>query len=54
MQMMDLANLIVGEHSIKIRFGDLLKTTRPGFQQEEIKVRAYEPDKTVCGDLFVS
>ena len=33
---------------LKIRFGDLLKTTRPGFQQEELKIKAYAPDRRLC------
>ena len=53
-QLIDLANLTVGEHSVKIRFGDLLKTTRPGFQQGEIKIKAYAPDRRPICELTSS
>jgi hypothetical protein len=33
---------------IKIRYLDLLKSSRPGFHQEEIILRAYTQDKCVC------
>ena len=48
MQMLDVRNLTVSDHSVKIRFGDTLKTTRPGFHQKEISVKAYAPDRRLC------
>lgn len=48
MQLIHIKNLTVTDHLVKIRFGDLLKSTRPGFQQEEIKVKAYAPDRRLC------
>lgn len=48
MQMLDLRNLSVSDHHVKIRFGDKLKTTRPGFHQQEISVKAYVSDRRLC------
>ena len=30
---------------VKIRLGDILETNRPGFQQKEIRVKAYAPER---------
>ena len=47
-QMIDVRNVHVGKDSVKIRFGDLLKTSRPGFQQREISLKAYEQNSNIC------
>ena len=44
----DKRNLTVTEHVVKIRFGDLLKSSRPGYQQSEITLKAYAPDRRLC------
>ena len=48
LEFIDLRNLTLTEHSVKIRFGDVLKTSRPGFQQSEIHIKAYAPDRRIC------
>ena len=46
--LISLKNLTVDDRHIKIRFGDILKTTRPGFHQKEITIKAFEPDRRLC------
>ena len=46
--LIDIRNLTLTKHCIKIRFGDKLKTTRPGFHQAEICLRAYAPNRGLC------
>ena len=41
----DLRNVTLTKHSLKIRFGDKLKQTRPGFQLQEINLKGYAPDR---------
>lgn len=48
MRLIDVRNLTVTKHRVKIKYGDLLKTTRPGNQQREIKLKAYAPDRRIC------
>ncbi len=38
----------VTKHQVKVRFGDILKTTRPGFQQKEVTIKAYAPNRRLC------
>ena len=45
---MDLRNIDITKNHVKIRFGDLLKTTRPGYQQKELTIKAYAPDRRLC------
>lgn len=47
-QLIDKRNLTLTAHSLKIRFGDVLKTTRPGHHQQEITIKAYAPDRRLC------
>ena len=47
-QLIDIRNLTLTKHVVKIRFGDILKTSRPGFQQSEISLKAYAPDRRLC------
>ena len=37
--------MTITNHVVKIRFGDLMKQTRPGYQQKEIVIKAYAPDR---------
>lgn len=46
--LISLKNLTLTNNHIKIRFGDILKTTRPGFQQREVTIKAYAPDRRLC------
>ena len=48
LHLLDIRNLTLTDHSLKIRFGDPLKTTRPGFHQEEIKILAFAPNRQLC------
>lgn len=47
-QMIDIRNITLTKHVVKIRFGDILKTSRPGFQQSEISLKAFAPDRRIC------
>jgi hypothetical protein len=47
-KLIDVRNLTVTKYKVKIVYGDLLKTTRPGYHQKEIKLKAYAPDKRIC------
>lgn len=46
--LIDVRNLDLNPHRIKIRFGDVLKTTRPGFHQHELTIKAFAPDRRLC------
>lgn len=46
--LLDIRNLTVSKNSIKIRFGDSLKSTRPGFHQHELYLKGYAPDRRLC------
>ena len=46
--LIDIRNLRITKFSVTFAFGDLLKTTRPGFQQKEIKIVGYPPDRRLC------
>ena len=48
LHLIDTRNLTLSDHALKIRFGDPLKTTRPGFHQEEIKILAFAPNRQLC------
>ena len=48
LHLLDIRNVIVTDNYVKLRWGDKLKTTRPGYQQQEIKILAYAPDRTLC------
>ena len=52
--LIDIRNITLGKSHVKIRFGDILKTTRPGFQQREIKLKAYAPDRRLCINTVLS
>lgn len=43
----DVRNITMFEKEVKIRFGDLLKTSRPGVHQAEIAIAAF-PRKALC------
>ena len=45
---MDIRNLSCDKNGIKFRFGDILKQTRPGFQLNELHVKAFAPDRRLC------
>ena len=47
-QLVDVRNITLTAHVVKVRFGDVLKVTRPGFQQQEVSIKAYAPDRRLC------
>ena len=47
-QCIDIRNLTLNKNILKIRFGDTLKTSKPGCQQNELNIRAYAPDRRLC------
>jgi hypothetical protein len=53
-KLIDIRNLTVTKNHVKICYGDLLKTSRPGFQQKEIKLKAYAADKRICISLVLT
>ena len=44
----DIRNITLSRSLVTITFGDLLKQTRPGYQLESIKIKAYAPDRRLC------
>ncbi|CAG2237081.1 unnamed protein product [Mytilus edulis] len=46
--LIDIRNLELDTYSVKIRYGDLLKQTRPGYQLPEIFIEAFKPDYRIC------
>jgi integrase len=48
MKLIDVRNIKVADRKVDIAFGDLLKTTRPGFHQKDISLKAYLPDLRLC------
>ena len=48
LQLIDIRNVTLTKHCVKIRYGDKMKTSRPGFQQKELVIKAYAPDRRLC------
>ena len=48
MSVLDVRNIVLTENCLKIRVGELLKTTRPGFHQKDIVLEAYTVDRRLC------
>ena len=50
MKLINIKNLTLTDHVLKMRFGNKLKTTclRPSFQQEGISLKASAPDSRLC------
>lgn len=48
LSLIDIRNVEFYDDYMLLRHTDLLKTSRPGFHQAEIKIRKYRHDKTVC------
>ena len=48
MRLIDFRNIKIDKDKVKISFGDVLKTTRPGYQQKEIIIKAFTPDRRIC------
>ncbi len=44
----DIRNMYINDNKVTIKFGELLKTSRPGFQQHDITIKAYAPDRRLC------
>ncbi|XP_067659799.1 uncharacterized protein [Haliotis asinina] len=47
LHMIDQRNVEITDNCVNIRFGDLLKQSRPGYHQEELTIPSY-PDKKLC------
>ena len=47
-QLIDVRNVILNKNVLKISFGDLLKSSRPGFQQKQLVFKACAPDRRIC------
>lgn len=45
---MDVRNIDLDKNRVKIGFGDLLKTSRPGSHQSQVVIRAFAPDRRLC------
>lgn len=48
MKYIDVRNIKITKNKVQISYGDLLKTTRPNFQQEPIELKGYAPDRRIC------
>lgn len=48
MKFIDVRNIKITKNRLQISYGDLLKTSRPGFQQQPINLKAYAPDRRIC------
>ena len=46
--LIDIRNITVCKGQLRIRFGDLLKTSTPKCQQHEIVLSAYPPNRRLC------
>ncbi len=46
--LISLRNVTVDDGQIKIRFGNILKTTGHGFHEKEVTINAYVPDRRPC------
>ena len=46
--LMDIRNMELDMTYVKIRYGDLLKQTRPGFQLSELFIEAFKSDYRLC------
>ncbi|CAG2237072.1 unnamed protein product [Mytilus edulis] len=46
--LIDTRKLELDRYSVKIRYGDFLKQTRPGYQLPEIFIEAFKPDYRIC------
>ncbi|XP_046546323.1 uncharacterized protein LOC124256363 [Haliotis rubra] len=47
LHLIDCRNVNVSDSDVKIRFGDLLKQSRPGYHQAELTLNSY-PDQELC------
>lgn len=48
LHLMDIRNIDLDNNRVKIKFGDLLKTSRPGFHQNQLVIKAFAPDRRLC------
>ena len=48
LHLIKISNLTVTQNSVKIRITELLKQSRPGHHLQEIKIKAYAPDRRIC------
>jgi integrase len=48
LHVLDIRNISIRENMLIIRYGDLLKQSRPGHHVDEISIAAYPNDKDLC------
>lgn len=48
LSLLDTKNTTLTDNRVKFRFGDALKQSRQNFQQAEITIKAYAPDRRLC------
>ena len=48
LHLIDVRNVVANKNLVKIRFGDLLKQTRPNYQQQELCFKGYAPNRGIC------
>ena len=46
--LLDVRNMTLSGSSVKFRIGDVIKQSRPGTHIQEIKLKAYAPDRRLC------
>ena len=46
--LIDIQNVTVNKSKVKIKYGDLLKQSRPGHHINEITIKAFAPDRRLC------
>lgn len=48
LHLLDINNMSVTDHYVKLRFGDVLKQTRPGYHQSEITLEKFPSNIKLC------
>lgn len=48
LHLLDVRNISISKNSVRCRFGDLLKHSRPGKHQTELILKAFAPDRRLC------
>ena len=48
LHLIDIRNISLSKSKLKIRYGDLLKQSRPGYQLPELTIKSYAPDIRLC------
>ena len=48
MTVLDIRNISISKSKVSLRIGELLKTSRPNFHQQELSFVGYAPDRRLC------